>query len=120
MGDGQTIQNSYNEIGRVTEVSSAEGTIVYKYNGQGYIIFVRNVNGDVVSYVYDEYGNKISMTSSDGRAVSYTYNRINRMTSLTGLDGDVTCYTYDAAGRRTETSGSTLTTTYLYDNVGNL
>ena len=60
------------------------------------------------------------MTYPDGRVVSYTYDRMNRMTGVTGLDGEVTTYTYDAAGRRTETSGSTLTTSYRYDSVGNL
>ena len=98
----------------VTEVSSAEGTIVYQYNGQGYLISVTNVNGDVVSYAYDDYGNKTSMTYPDGRAVSYTYDSMNRMTSVTGLNGDVTRYTHDAAGQRIETSSSTLTTVYSW------
>jgi len=120
VGDGQTVESSYNEIGMVTEVSSAEGTIVYQYNGQGYLVSVTNVNGDVVSYTYDAYGNKTSMTYPDGRTVSYTYDRMNRMTSVTGLDGDVTRYAYDAAGRRVETASSTLTTAYSYDSVGNL
>ena len=120
VGDGQTVESSYNDIGMVTEVSSAEGTIVYQYNGQGYLVSVTNVNGDVVSYTYDAYGNKTSMTYPDGRTVSYTYDRMNRMTSVTGLDGDVTRYAYDAAGRRVETASSTLTTAYSYDSVGNL
>ena len=104
----------------VTEVSGAEGSITYQYDERGYLLSVENVNGDVVSYTYDEYGNKTSMTYPDGRVVSYTYDRMNRMTGVTGLDGEVTTYTYDAAGRRTETSGSTLTTSYRYDSVGNL
>ena len=70
----------------VTEVSSAEGTIVYQYNGQGYLISVTNVNGDVVSYAYDDYGNKTSMTYPDGRAVSYTYDSMNRMTERHGAE----------------------------------
>ena len=120
VGDGQSVESSYNEIGRVTEVSSAEGTIVYQYNGQGYLVSVTNVNGDVVSYTYDAYGNKKSMTYPDGRTVSYTYDAMNRMTSVTGLDGDVTRYTYDAAGQRIETASGTLITSYRYDSVGNL
>ena len=120
VGDGQTVESSYNDIGMVTEVSGAEGSITYQYDEHGYLLSVENVNGDVVSYTYDEYGNKTSMTYPDGRVVSYTYDRMNRMTGVTGLDGEVTTYTYDAAGRRTETSGSTLTTSYRYDGVGNL
>ena len=120
VGDGQTVESSYNDVGRVTEVSGAEGSITYQYDERGYLLSVENVNGDVVSYTYDEYGNRTSMTYPDGRVVSYTYDRMNRMTGVTGLDGEVTTYTYDAAGRRTETSGSTLTTSYRYDSVGNL
>ena len=113
VGDGQTVESSYNDIGMVTEVSGAEGRIMYQYDERGYLLSVENVNGDVVSYTYDEYGNRTSMTYPDGRVVSYTYDRMNRMTGVTGLDGEVTAYTYDAAGRRTETSGSTLTTSAL-------
>lgn len=120
VGDGQTVESSYNDVGKVTEVSGAEGSITYQYDERGYLLSVENVNGDVVSYTYDEYGNKTSMTYPDGRVVSYTYDRMNRMTGVTGLDGEVSTYTYDAAGRRTETSGSTLTTSYRYDSVGNL
>ena len=120
VGDGQTVESSYNDVGMVTEVSGAEGSITYQYDERGYLLSVENVNGDVVSYTYDEYGNKTSMTYPDGRVVSYTYDRMNRMTGVTGLDGEVTTYTYDAAGRRTETSGSTLTTSYRYDSVGNM
>ena len=120
VGDGQTVESSYNDVGKVTEVSGAEGSITYQYDERGYLLSVENVNGDVVSYTYDEYGNRTSMTYPDGRVVSYTYDRMNRMTGVTGLDGEVTTYTYDAAGRRTETSGSTLTTSYRYDSVGNL
>lgn len=120
VGDGQTVESSYNDVGKVTEVSGAEGSITYQYDERGYLLSVENVNGDVVSYTYDEYGNRTSMTYPDGRVVSYTYDRMNRMTGVTGLDGEVTAYTYDAAGRRTETSGSTLTTSYRYDSVGNL
>ncbi|MDA6840401.1 RHS repeat protein, partial [Escherichia coli] len=80
------VTSSYNETGRVTEVSSAEGTIDYQYNGQGYLVSVTNMNGDKVSYTYDAYGNRTSMTYPDGRMVSYTYDAMNRMTSVTGLD----------------------------------
>ena len=92
VGDGQTVESSYNDIGMVTEVSGAEGSITYQYDERGYLLSVENVNGDVVSYTYDEYGNKTSMTYPDGRVVSYTYDRMNRMTGVTGLDGEVTTY----------------------------
>ena len=81
---------------------------------------MENVNGDVVSYTYDAYGNKASVTYPDGRTVSYIYDLLGWMTSVIGLDGEVTEYTYDANGRRIQTASDTLTTDYIYDNVGNL
>ena len=110
VGDEQSITSSYNEIGKLTEVSSEAGTIRYQYNEQGFLISVENVNGDVVSYTYDAYGNKTSMTYPDGRMVSYT------------VSGDLTTrYTYDSVGNLTEqaTSGaSDIAFRYSYNRNG--
>jgi RHS repeat-associated protein len=119
-GEDYSVSSRYNEIGQVTEVSSAAGTIAYQYDERGNLLSVTNHNGDVVSYTYDQYGNKISMTYPDGRTVSYTYDAMNRMTSVVGLDGETTTYSYDPAGRRVRTASGTLTTEYTYDSVGNL
>lgn len=54
------------ELGMATEVSSAEGTIVYQYDDHGYLISVENARGDVVKNTYDEYGSKPSMSYPDG------------------------------------------------------
>lgn len=119
-GDEYTISSGYNELGQVTTVSSETGTIEYQYDDRGYLISVKNVNGQTVSYTYDQYGNKESMTYPDGRTVWYTYDAMNRLVSVTDLDGEITRYTYDAAGRRIKTENSTLTTIYEYDIVSNL
>ena len=120
VGDGQSVTSSYNEIGKLTEVSSEAGTIRYQYNEQGFLISVENVNRDVVSYTYDAYGNKTSMTYPDSRTVSYTYDAMNRMAGVVGLDGETTSFVYDAAGRRIQTVSGNMTTRYAYDSVGNL
>ena len=119
-GDEYTISSGYNELGQVTRVSSEAGTIEYQYDDRGYLISVRNVNGETISYTYDQYGNKESMTYPDGRTVWYTYDAMNRMVIVKDLDGEITHYSYDAAGRRIKTENSTLTTAYEYDMVGNL
>ena len=119
-GDEYTISSGYNELGQVTTVSSETGTIEYQYDDRGYLISVKNVNGQTVSYTYDQYGNKENMTYPDGRTVWYTYDAMNRLVSVTDLDGEITRYTYDAAGRRIKTENSTLTTIYEYDIVSNL
>lgn len=119
-GDEYTISSGYNELGQIAKVSSEAGVIEYQYDDRGYLISVKNVNGETVSYTYDQYGNKESMTYPDGRTVWYTYDAMNRLVNVTDLDGEITHYSYDAAGRRIKTENSTLTTAYEYDMVGNL
>ena len=118
--DGTVTNHEYNQIGKLVTTESDEGVTKYKYNRKGYLAYVVNPGGEVVSYTYDDYGRKVALKYPDGKVVSYTYDEMDRMTGVTGLDGDTTTYTYDAAGRRTGTKNSTLTTTYAYDAVGNL
>ena len=40
---GCGVNSSYNAIGRVTEVSSAEGTITYQYNEQEFLVSVTDL-----------------------------------------------------------------------------
>ena len=119
-GDEYTASTGYNELGKITKLSSEEGDIVYQYNEQGYLVSVTNVKGETVRYTYDAFGNKETMTLPDGREIRYAYDALNRLTSVKGFDGEETRYSYDATGRRIKTESSTLKTVYEYDSVGNL
>ena len=116
----QHAENSYNEIGLLTTVTTEAGETKYQYDEAGRLISVTQPNGETVSYTYDGRGNRTSLTYPDGRTVKYTYDDLNRLIKVKGLDGDTTKYSYDELGRRVKTDGSKEDTVYAYDEVGNL
>ncbi len=118
--DGAVTVHAYNQIGELVTTTDADGETKYQYNSKGQLSYVVNPTGDVVRYTYDDYGRKTVLTYPDGRTVAYTYDDMDRLVGVKGLDGTKTNYSYDADGRRIETQSDTLTTTYAYDDVGNL
>ena len=116
----QHAENSYNEIGLLTTVTTEAGETKYQYDEAGRLISVTQPGGETVSYTYDGRGNRTSLTYPDGRTVKYTYDDLNRLVKVKGLDGDTTKYSYDELGRRVKTDGSKEDTVYAYDEVGNL
>ena len=113
-------ENSYNELGLLTTVTTEEGVTEYQYDEGGRLLSVTEPNGDTVSYTYDGYGNRLSMSYPDGKTVKYTYDEMNRLVSVKGADGVTTKYSYDTLGRRIATDGAKEDTEYSYDEMGNL
>ena len=116
----QTEENTYNEIGLLTTVTTAEGVTEYQYDDASRLISVTQPGGDTVSYTYDGHGNRLSMTYPNGKTVTYAYDEMDRLVSVNGADGVTTTYEYDALGRRTKTAGGKEITEYTYDEVGDL
>ena len=116
----QTETNTYNELGLLTTVTTAEGDTLYQYDDASRLISVTQPNGETVSYTYDSHGNRASMTYPNGKTVKYSYDDMNRLIAVKGVDGATTKYSYDALGRRIATDGAKEDTVYAYDEVGNL
>ena len=116
----QTETNTYNELGLLTTVTTAEGDTLYQYDDSSRLLSVTQPSGETVSYTYDSHGNRATMTYPNGKTVKYTYDDMNRLTAVKGIDGATTKYEYDALGRRIATDGAKEDTTYSYDEVGNL
>ena len=116
----QTETNTYNELGLLTTVTTAEGDTLYQYDDASRLISVTQPNGETVSYTYDSHGNRATMTYPNGKTVKYTYDDMNRLIAVKGVDGATTKYSYDALGRRIATDGAKEDTVYAYDEVGNL
>ena len=116
----QTETNTYNELGLLTTVTTAEGDTLYQYDDASRLISVTQPNGETVSYTYDSHGNRATMTYPNGKTVKYTYDDMNRLIVVKGIDGETTKYEYDALGRRIATDGAKEDTVYTYDEVGNL
>ena len=131
----------YDGIGRVKSQGQTSGgqtrqsTYTYDINGQIESVATPATSQHaalVTSYEYDNNQRLESVTTPGGAVTTYEYNvrGLVEEQSRDDLDGNaandpVTTYTYDVLGRvKTETSktadGGTITTTYDYDQRGNL
>ena len=131
----QNISNTYDNIGRLTQATSAGSVTDFEYDKAGnnlnnnalYNILNNRLNtSDIYVITYDSMGNikskhnKLTNTTSN-----YTFNSRNQLVSYAQLDESnqttkTLSYTYDAFNRRvskTDTSAGSATVTqkYLYD-----
>ena len=134
--NGKTITDSYNATG--TRASRVYGfstpyTVALTYlagaNGSrtGMLQSYRNGSEAAYTYAYDDNGNVTSITKGSASA-SYTYDALNQLTRVNdGFTNKTTTYTYDNAGNLLEkkeyayTTGAlgtpTDTVTYAYDST---
>ena len=118
------IENEYDEKGRVTRQTDAEGGVVtlsYEQNEAGGITTATDAEGNVTVYHYDgsyrttlvEYpdgtreetgynsaGYRERFTDRDGAVFTYTYNERGKLLTETRQDGGVRSYTYNAILQR--------------------
>jgi RHS repeat-associated protein len=109
------------DVGRIIhKVETIQGTTTeyeYEYDNVGRLVGVA-INGVVTrEYVYDDNGNRTAYKEFGVTVATGIYNAQDQLLSY----GNFT-YTYDANGAlRTKTNTATSqTTTYAYDNLGNL
>ncbi len=69
---------------------------------------------------YDDLGRLATRTDGAGRTETLAYDAAGQVVSSTWGVGAVTTYTYDDEGRRTSMTSGVGTTTWTYDEVGNL
>ncbi len=102
------------DFGRITQiVETIEGvsaTWVYGYNPAGRLISVTKDAAAFSTHAYDGNGNRIT---SNG--VSSTVDAQDRLSSM-----GTTTYAYNASGQRSSKTIGVSTTTYTYDELGNL
>lgn len=130
---------TYTDDGRVASVAtknlSGSGvpgqtrTITYAYtkhpNG---LVASLSVDGplsaDTVSSTFSAQGDLLSTSDSSGTTTYSNYNALGLPGRITGKNGEVTNLSYDARGRVTSQDivigGSTRTTRYTYDTMGNV
>ena len=136
----RTTDYDYDAFGRVTAVTvtdtattaSRTTTNIYHpntVNGNGDIVLGRlaaidgprtNVS-DVTSYDYDANFNLIRITNGQGHEVNITsFDTSGRPLSITDENGIATTNVYDTLGRLTSQTRGTRTTSYSYDDAGQL
>lgn len=137
---------SYNAAGEITSLATPQGNLTYAYNLAGQIssmvdvgvgttstsydsagrpVSVTDTFGDVSSYVYDSAGRLSRKNNPNGTYELFSYDSRNRVTSIvTKNSSNVTLqsrvYTFDLASQVTQVVEGSLTTSYGYDNIGQL
>ena len=128
-------QTAYDGLGRVTQVTQADGTTVRTYYHNRQTAVIDAANHQTISES-DAFGRLASVKQYDltlapgaapnwGAAVygqaSYGYDVADRLVQMTGSDGAVTTIGYDLLGRKTSMSDPDRGAwSYAYDAVGNL
>ncbi|MFE9116556.1 FG-GAP-like repeat-containing protein [Streptomyces sp. NPDC007172] len=117
--------------GKVKTVSDPQGHVTaYTYDANGNTKSVTDASKRVTAYEYDEANRVTKRSAPGGRVTLTTYDDRGNVASVTDPTGAKTTYSYDGANRlvsqtspRGNLSGADpgkYTTTYGYDNNGNL
>jgi RHS repeat-associated protein len=123
---GYTVNYQYDALGRLSELTDANGNLIasYTYDAAGRLASQHNGNSTYTNYTYDADGDETAITNyaANGSVQSYndyTYNAQGEPINMTTTAGTFS-YGYDADGQLTsvQTSGGT-TITYQYDAAGN-
>jgi RHS repeat-associated protein len=101
------VSYTYTATGKRKTMTDASGTTTYVYDPVTDRLTSKQTPSGTLSYTYDSAGNVLSIRSSNanGAAMTYTYDKLNRLATVSAPG---------SAG------GPNLTTTYSYDEVGNL
>ena len=105
-------------LGRITQktenIGGVADTYAYNYDAIGQLATVTRNGAPVESYSYDSNGNRISATVA-GNSVTATYDDQDRLNQY-----GTTNYTYNGAGDLLTRASNGQTTSYQYDQLGNL
>ena len=105
---------AYDNLGRETSMTAADGVTNYGYDGAGRLTTVKLPTGRTVTYAYDAAGNRT--IAKDGlQTTDYTVNDLNEYVAF----GSAT-QTFDAAGNLLSSSSPAGSTSYRYDVEGRL
>jgi len=106
--------------------ASEEAITHLAYDADANLAKVTDPNGHAWSYGYDGQGNRTKATDPLGHSTAYAYDAKRNLTTLTLPSGSATSYDYDSHSNPVSTkqtlteSGQTPTTTFAYDEVGQL
>jgi YD repeat-containing protein len=82
----------YDLLGRVTSITTLDGTTVYGYDGDSRLTSAVLPNGRTITYSYDAVGNR-QVVTDNGVSTSYTTNNLNQYVAINGV-----AQSYDAEG----------------------
>ncbi len=124
---------TYDNLGRRSSVTTAEGTTLYAYDGAGRLTSVVLPTFRMLTYAYDAAGNR-TVVNDNGATTDYSVNELDQYTSVgsetqsfdaagnlvssSNTSGNAN-YQYDVEGRLVVQTSPTGTWTYSYDALGN-
>lgn len=101
-------------ISQVEAITDTTHTYDYRYDSRGWLTEVVRNGTPIASYTYDANGNRLSATI-EGATIQATYDEQDRLIQY----GD-TGYSYTDAGDLASKTTDSQTTSYQYDELGNL
>ena len=139
----KTVENRYDEQGRVIWQKSGEAELALAYeDGETYhkvtltdangnisshitdthyrITSTTDGNGNTTTYAYDPKGNLLREEKPDGTQIRYQYDIAGNMTQIRAEDGSVTDMTYDMNGNITKVSDLENVQHFVYDENNRL
>jgi RHS repeat-associated protein len=124
--DGNTVNYSYDPLGRLKTLTNATGQsiISYDYDPLGRLSKETNGNGTYSTYEYDKQSQLTKLvnytaTNAVNSSFAYTYNNLGLRNSMTTLEG-IFQYSYDANGQLIAVNTpANRTIRYQYDAAGN-
>ena len=147
--NGQTVTNSYDDLLRVTAITTPDNLLAFSYDAVGKLLNLTDNDSDLtftydginrlvtaatgsggvqpvvtLTNTYNAVGNRIELTDDvgvPGGTTSFVHDAVGRLTMLTTSAGQTIDLAYDAAGRPTDiTYPNTVTSTRQYDLEGGL
>lgn len=127
--DGTTpaIKSSYDDAGRLIQLSSNVSTIKYSYDDANELTaesqkIKETGKTQTIRYGYNEDGLKDTMLYPSNIRVAYAYTQRNQLSTIaTGGNKSLAAYTYDLNGNRiTKTIINGTNTDYVYDDANRL
>lgn len=120
--DGSTTAYSYDANGNVLTSTDAMGVLSSNSYDDEDNLTQETVSGKTTTYSYNNLNQNISTTRSDNSVVNFHYNDSG---SVTGVSYDnwattESSYTYDALQRVLQETKNGTTTSYSYDDAGNV
>ncbi len=119
---------TYDSRNRLTVITNPDSTTThFAYDTRGRRTSVTDANNNTTTYAYDDADRLTSVTDALSQVTAYAYDSENNLTSITDALSRATTFNYDSMGRVTSTvfppasgSGTGLSETYNYDQIGNL
>ncbi|MDD4818351.1 MAG: Ig-like domain-containing protein [Victivallaceae bacterium] len=116
-----TVSATYDGNGRLlTYTDNSNHTAVYTYNAAGDVSSICDARGNTETISYDADRNVIGGRFSNGASVSYVYDFAAGTVRVVGADGAAIDYKFNTDGSPVAITVGGKTTTFTYDNAGNL